>query len=155
MQLSQHFSLEEVTKSQTGSRLGIANTPNAVHLANLKTLCAKVLEPVRAHYGKAVHINSGYRGPALNKTVGGAATSQHCAGEAADIEIPGVANGDLAKWIAEHLEFDQLILECYRTGVPDSGWVHVSFKDGHNRKQVLTATATAGGKMNYAAGLHP
>ncbi len=153
MQLSQHFTTEEFTKSQTGSRLGIANTPSAAHLANLKTLCAKVLEPVRAHYGKPVHINSGYRAPALNKAVGGASTSQHCAGEAVDIEIPGVANGDLAKWIAANLDYDQLILECYRAGVPDSGWVHVSYKTGHNRKQELTATVV-GGKMKYAAGLH-
>jgi zinc D-Ala-D-Ala carboxypeptidase len=153
MQLSPNFSLEEFTKSQTGARLGIANTPSAAHLANLKTLCAKVLEPVRAHYGKPVHINSGYRGPALNKAVGGASTSQHCAGEAADIEIPGVANGALAKWIEANLEYDQLILECYSAGVPNSGWVHVSFKAGHNRKQELTATMV-GGKMKYAAGLH-
>lgn len=153
MQLSKNFRLEEFTKSQTGARLGIANTPSTAHLANLKTLCEKVLEPVRAHYGRPVHINSGYRGPALNKAVGGSSTSQHCAGEAVDIEIPGVANGDLAKWIEANLDYDQLILECYRAGVPDSGWVHVSYKTGHNRKQELTATAV-GGKMTYAAGLH-
>lgn len=154
MQLSPHFTVEELTKSQTGSRLGIANTPSAKHLAALKLLCEQVLERVRAHYGLPVHVNSGYRGPALNKTVGGAATSQHCAGEAADIEVPGVANGDLAKWIEAHLDYDQLILECYKPGIPDSGWVHVSFKAQGNRKQELTATV-AGGKMTYSAGIHP
>ena len=154
MQLSPHFSLEELTKSQTGARLGISNTPSAKHLAALKLLCEKVLEPVRAHYGRPVHVNSGYRGPALNKTVGGAATSQHCAGEAADIEVPGVANGALAKWIEANLDYDQLILECYKTGVPDSGWVHVSYKPAGNRKQELTATVV-NGKMTYAAGINP
>jgi hypothetical protein len=90
----------------------------------------------------------------LNKTVGGTATSQHCAGEAADIEVPGVANGDLAKWIEANLDYDQLILEAYKAGVPSSGWVHVSYKPAGNRKQELTATIV-GRKMVYAAGINP
>jgi len=152
MQLTQHFTLEELIKSQTGERRGIDNVPGAAELDCLKELCERVLEPIREHYGP-VHINSGYRGQALNKAVGGAVTSQHCMGQAADIEVPGVANGDLAKWIAENLDFDQVILECYRKGQPNSGWVHVSYKVYGNRKATLTATVV-GGRMIYNPGLN-
>ena len=122
--VSEHVSLEELTKSQTGDRLGLDNTPPAAELAALKAVCENIVEKARAHFGKPVHINSGYRGPALNKAVGGAASSQHCKGEAVDMEIPGVPNADLAKWVRDNLDFDQLILECYKPGVPTSGWVH-------------------------------
>jgi len=152
MQLTQHFDLEELTKSQTGDRLGIDNVPGAAALDSLMVLCARVLEPVRAHYGP-VFINSGYRCPDLNKAVGGASTSQHCLGQAADIEVPGVPNGDLAAWIVANLDFDQVILECYRRGQPNSGWVHVSYKDAGNRKATLTATVVSG-KMVYTPGLN-
>jgi hypothetical protein len=84
-------------------------------------------------------INSGYRGPALNEAVGGSSNSQHCKGEAVDIECPGTGNYDVAKWIEDNLDFDQLILEFYTPGIPDSGWVHVSYKSEGNRKQSLTA----------------
>ena len=152
MQLTQHFDLEELTKSQTGDRLGIDNVPGAAELDCLKELCEQVLEPVRAHYGP-VFINSGYRCPDLNKAVGGASTSQHCLGQAADIEVPGVPNGDLAAWIVANLNFDQVILECYRKGQPNSGWVHVSYKVYDNRKATLTATVVSG-KMVYTPGLN-
>ena len=152
MQLTPHFTLEELIKSQTGERRGIDNVPGAAELDCLKELCERVLEPIRAHYGP-VHINSGYRGRALNKAVGGAVTSQHCMGQAADIEVPGVANGDLATWVADNLDFDQVILECYRKGQPNSGWVHVSYKVYGNRKVALTA-AVSGGKMVYTPGLN-
>ena len=154
MKISEHFSLQELTKSQTGERLGIDNLPSDAHLANLTLLCERVLEPIRTHYGRPITINSGYRGQKLNKAVGGAATSQHCNGEAADIEIAGVANGDLANWIETNLDYDQLILECYKRGVPDSGWVHVSYKPAGNRKQELTASVV-GGKMTYTPGINP
>ena len=152
MQLTQHFDLEELTKSQTGDRLGIDNLPGSDALDCLKVLCARVLEPLRVHYGP-VHINSGFRCPDLNKAVGGASTSQHCLGQAADIEVAGVANGDLAAWIAANLDFDQVILECYRKGQPNSGWVHVSYKTSGNRKEQLTA-AVSSGKMVYTPGLN-
>lgn len=153
MQLSENFTLTEFTKSQTGARLGIDNTPQGEHLENLKNLVTKIIQPVRTKMGRALTINSGYRGPDLNKAVGGAATSQHCNGEAADIECPGVPNYDLAKWIQDNLEFDQLILEFYTPGIPDSGWVHVSLKrSGAQRKQVLTAMKE-GGKTVYKPGL--
>jgi hypothetical protein len=153
MKLSENFTLTEFTKSQTGARLGIDNVPTGDHLENLQNLVDKIIQPVRSYYKRVMTINSGYRSPKLNKAVGGAATSQHCNGEAADIEIPGVANYDLAKHIQDHYEFDQLILEFYTPGIPDSGWVHVSLKrSGANRKQVLTAMRE-GGRTVYKPGL--
>jgi uncharacterized protein YcbK (DUF882 family) len=137
MQLSQHFTLEEMIKSQTGSRKGIDNTPTQEVVENLKQLCENVLEYIRVRFGKPITVNSGYRGPALNKAIGGAKNSQHMTGQAADIEIIGVDNKVLFNWIKDNMEFDQLILEYYKEGVPDSGWVHVSWNSQGNRKQVL------------------
>ena len=115
-------------------------------------LFAHVVQPVRDHFGVTV-INSGYRGPALNEAVGGSSKSQHCKGEAVDIECPGTPNYDVANWIRENVEFDQLILEFYTPGIPDSGWVHVSYKHGENRKHVLTASKE-NGKTVYKTGLY-
>jgi hypothetical protein len=152
MQLSKNFTLEEFTKSDTATKKGIDNTPQGVHMENLKNLVEKVVQPVREHYGKPVKVNSGYRGAKLNEAVGGAATSQHCNGEACDIEVPGIPNADLAAYIRDNLPFDQLILEFYTPGIPDSGWVHVSLKkDGPQRKQCLTALKE-GGKTVYKPG---
>ena len=153
MQLSEHFNLKEFTKSETAIRKRIDNTPNADHAQNLKNVCEKILEPVRNHFGKPVRINSGYRGPALNSAVGGSSKSQHCNGEAVDFEIDGLPNPELAKWVSENCEFDQIILEFYdpKEG-PNSGWVHASFTTkGPNRKQKLTAV-TEGGKTVYKPG---
>ena len=152
MKLTPNFSLPELTKSDTALRLDMDNTPNAVQVENLKTLCEKVLQPVRDHFGKGVKVNSGFRHPQVNEAVGGSKTSDHCKGMAADIEIPGVANGDLAQWIVDNLEFRQVILEFYTPGVSDSGWVHVSFNPEDNKKQVLTATKQRG-KTVYLEGL--
>ena len=152
MKLTPNFSLSEMTKSDTALRLDMDNTPNVVQVENLKTLCEKVLQPVRDHFGKGVKVNSGFRHPQVNAAVGGSKTSDHCKGMAADIEIPGVANGDLAQWIVDNLEFRQVILEFYTPGVPDSGWVHVSFNPEDNKKQVLTA-AKQRGKTVYLEGL--
>jgi hypothetical protein len=152
MNLSPHFTLEEMIKSQSGDRAGIDNVPTAAHREALRALCVQVLEPIREHFGPVV-INSGDRGAELNRLVGGAASSQHCAGEAADVEVPGISNGDLARWVEKNLEYDQLILECYKPGIPSSGWVHVSYKaHAANRKQELTATVV-NGKMTYAPGI--
>jgi putative chitinase len=152
MRLSSHFKLIEFTKSETATRKRIDNTPSPVHLANLKKVCEKILEPVRTHFNKPVRINSGYRGPALNAAVGGSAKSQHCNGEAVDFEIDGLANPELAKWIAANCEYDQIILEFYdpKEG-PNSGWVHASYSEGKNRKQTLTAV-TVNGKTVYKPG---
>ncbi len=153
MQLSEHFNLKEFTKSETAIRKRIDNTPSVQHANNLKLVCEKILEPVRKHFGKPVRINSGYRGPALNAAVGGSSKSQHCNGEAVDFEIDGLPNPDLAKWVADNCEFDQIILEFYdpKEG-PNSGWVHASVSaSGNNRKQKLTAV-TVGGKTVYKPG---
>jgi hypothetical protein len=132
--------------------LGLDNTPDEQALENLKTLCEMVLQPVREHYGKSVSVNSAYRSPESNAAVGGSKTSDHCKGMAADIEIVGVANADLAQWIMDNLEYTQLILEFYTPGIPDSGWVHVSYDPNNLKKQELTATKVAG-KTTYLNGL--
>jgi zinc D-Ala-D-Ala carboxypeptidase len=151
VRLSKNFSLQEYTKSQTATRQGLDNTPNEEHLASATALFENVVQKVRDHFGVTV-INSGYRGPALNTAVGGSSNSQHCKGEAVDIECPGTPNYDVAKWIEENLDFDQLILEFYTPGIPDSGWVHVSYKSEGNRKSILTAMKE-NGKTVYKAGL--
>ena len=152
MNLSANFTLKELTKSDTATRLGLDNTPDDEALENLKVLCEKVLQPVREHFGKSVTVNSGFRSPESNAAVGGSKTSDHCKGQACDIEIAGIANADLAQWIMDNLEYTQLILEFYTQGVPDSGWVHVSYDPNNLKKQELTATKVAG-KTTYLQGL--
>ena len=148
--LSPHFTITEFTKSQTAERKGIDNTPSDNHIESMELLCNEVLEPIRYHFDKPIMINSGYRSVALCEAIGSKATSQHAKGEAADIEIPGVDNLDIAIFIMDNLDFDQLILECY-TGEPSSGWVHVSFKDVENRKDVLTYDRTNGYRKGLIA----
>lgn len=152
MNLTANFSLHELSKSETALRMGLDNTPDDEATENLRLLCEKVLQPVRDHYGKGVKVNSAYRSPESNAAVGGSKTSDHCKGMAADIEIPGVANADLAQWIMDNLDYTQLILEFYTPGIPDSGWVHVSYNPADLRKQELTATKVAG-KTQYLPGL--
>jgi len=153
MRLSENFTMAEFTKSQTAERRGIDNTPQGEHLDAAVALFENVVQKVRDHFGPTV-INSGYRSPELNEAVGGSSRSQHCKGEAADIEVPGVPNAELAEWIRDNLEFDQLILEFYTPGIPDSGWVHVSYlADGDNRGECLTATRIDG-KTEYSVGIN-
>jgi hypothetical protein len=151
-QLTKNFSLEEMVKSETALRHDMENKPGPDELNNLLQLCANVLQPVRDHYQKGVKVNSGYRSPDVNAKVGGSRTSDHTRGMAADIEIPGVPNADLASYIRDNLQFTQLILEFYTPGVPDSGWVHVSYNEQDLKKQVLTATRKDG-KTVYLPGL--
>jgi len=152
MNLSANFSLKELTKSDAATRLGIDNTPDEETIDNLKTLCDKVLQPVREHFGKSVTVNSGYRSPESNAAVGGSKTSDHCKGQAADIEIDGLPNPELAQWIMDNLDYTQLILEFYTQGQPNSGWVHVSYDPNNLKKQELTAVKVAG-KTQYFQGL--
>lgn len=152
MNLSANFTLKELTKSDTATRLGLENNPDDEALENLKTLCEKVLQPVREHFGKSVTVNSGYRSPESNAAVGGSKTSDHCKGQAADIEIDGLPNPELAAWIMENLEYTQLILEFYTQGQPNSGWVHVSYDPNNLKNQELTAVKVAG-KTQYLNGL--
>ena len=139
MKLSENFSLLELTKSQTAERKGIDNTPSPEHQENLKLLCTHILQPVRDHFERVVSVSSGYRSPELCTAIGSKITSQHAKGQAADFEIYGLSNQELAIWIHENLEYDQLILEYWKKEDPSSGWVHCSFDDRVNRKQYLKA----------------
>ena len=152
MNLTKNFSLHEMTKSETALRKNIPNIPTKDTLANLKTLAEKVLQPVRDHYGVGVKVNSGYRSPDVNTAVGGSRTSDHCKGMAADIEIAGLPNAELAQYIKDNLKYTQLILEFYTPGISDSGWVHVSYDPNNLKKQELTAMKVAG-KTQYVPGL--
>jgi len=149
MKLSNNFSLQELTKSQTAERKGIDNTPSEEHQENLKSLCMNVLQPIRDHFGKVVTVSSGYRSPELCTAIGSKTTSQHAKGEAADFEIFGVSNKELADWIHNNINYDQLILEYWNESDPNSGWVHCSFSQGDNRKQYLRAYKE-NGKTKYA-----
>jgi zinc D-Ala-D-Ala carboxypeptidase len=151
MQLSEHLSLAEVTRSETAKRKGISNLPTEAHIENFKLLAEKVFEPIRNHFGKPIHISSGYRSAALNKAIGGSQTSQHCTGEAIDIDMDGSAHGITNKmvfdYIKDNLEFDQLIWEFGTDSNPD--WVHVSYESNlRQRKQVLKAIKK-GGATSY------
>jgi zinc D-Ala-D-Ala carboxypeptidase len=152
MNLTNNFTLHELTKSETALRHNLDNTPSEEVVANLKLLAEKVLQPVRDHFAKGVKVNSGYRAPEVNAAVGGSRTSDHTKGMAADIEIPGVPNAELAQWIEENMEYTQLILEFYTPGIPDSGWVHVSYDPQNLKKQSLTAVKREG-KTVYLNGL--
>ena len=149
MKLSPHFSLQEMTKSQTALRNGIDNTPTSKHKEALEALCVNVLEPIRGNFKAPVIVSSGYRSEALCLEIGSKTTSQHAKGQAADFEIIGVSNYDVAWWIRENLVFDQLILEYYTPEDPNSGWIHISYRnDGKNRDQCLTFDGT-----DYTVGL--
>ena len=137
MKLSGHFSIAELTKSQTATRKGIDNKPTLDHIENLTELCTQVLEPTRRNFGKPMVISSGYRSEELCEAIGSSKNSQHAKGEAADFEMFGVDNKELAKYIKNNLVFDQLILEFYNPDDPSSGWVHCSYSKEENRKQSL------------------
>ncbi len=149
MKLSNNFSLKELTASQTADRKGINNNPNEDQIEKLKLLCEKVLQPVRDHYGKVVSVSSGYRSVELCEAIGSSKNSQHAKAEAADFEIYGVSNAELCKWIADNLEFDQMILEYHNLDEPNSGWIHCSYKAEDNRKQILRAYRNESGKTCY------
>ena len=152
MNLTKNFTLSEMTKSETALRLNYENEPDEQQLAALTTLCEKVLQPIRDHYGKGVKVNSALRTLPVNRAIGSGDNSHHVRGMAADIEIPGVANADLAQYIVDSLDYTQVILEFYTPGIPDSGWVHVSYVPEDLKKQVLTATKRDG-KTVYLPGL--
>ena len=154
MRLSKNFTLNELTKSQTAVRFGIDNTPTEEHLQNLKILVNQFLQPLRDAKGLPIRVTSCYRAPKLNKKVGSSSKSQHQKGEAVDFEITGFSNLELASWIEENMEFDQLILEFYDASTPNSGWIHSSYVGEKNRKQVLTAIRLDNGKTKYLTGLY-
>ena len=150
MKLSKNFSLTELTKSQTAERMGLDNNPSEDQTENLRLLCERVLQPVRDHFDDVVTISSGYRSEILSQKIGSSSKSQHCRGQAADFEIFGVENNKGSDWIKENLMFDQLILEYYTPGEPNSGWIHVSYNRdiNLNRKEYLMAIKVDG-KTQY------
>lgn len=148
MKLSPNFTLSELTKSLTALNRGLDNTPPPFAIENLRLLCVHVLQPIRDHFGKPMTIQSGYRSPNVNRAIGGSYNSQHMIGQAADIEIAGVSNADIWRF-AQSLDYDQLIAEHLTTKNPSDGWVHVSYNNGGNRKEALSAVG--GGK--YVKGL--
>ena len=152
MFLTRNFNIYELCKSETALRRGLDNRPPPFVIDNLRILCENVLQPIRDYFNAPVKVTSGYRSPDVNVAVGGSRNSDHTRGMAADIEIPGLPNYDLAVWIAENLQFTQLILEFYTPGVPDSGWVHVSYDPRNLKCQGLSAIRM-GGKTVYEQGL--
>ena len=139
MQLSKNFKLQEFEKSSTATRLGIKNKAGSGEIKNLTDLCYAVLEPVRAKFEKPIIVTSGYRSEELCVAIKSSKTSQHTKGQAVDFEIAGVSNLQVALWIENNCDFDQLILEFWNEEEgANSGWVHCSYNEGSNRKQVLT-----------------
>jgi len=150
MKISPNLNLAEITRSDTAKRHGIDNTPTAEHLENFKLLADKVFEPIREHFKTPIFISSGYRSKALNDFIKGSANSQHCKGQAIDIDMDG-SNGEVTNrmvfdFIKNKLDFDQLIWEMGTDFNPD--WVHVSYVKKGNRKQKLKAVRS-GGKTTY------
>ena len=140
MKLSRNLRLAEMIRSESAKRLGISNQPTEEHIENMKRFAMMVFEPIRARFDTPIYISSGYRSEKLNKAIKGSPTSQHCSGEAADIDMDGssvITNADVFHYIKDNLEFDQLIWEFGDKNNPD--WVHVSYKDEGNRKEVLVA----------------
>lgn len=154
MQLTTNFNLAEMLKSSKATELGIQNIPSEVEIANLTLLCKAILQPLRDYYHAAVDVQSGFRCRLLNKAVGGSEDSDHIKGMAADIEIAGISNLELARYVIKFFKFTQVILEFHREEIPNSGWIHVSYNPANLRCEVLTAVKR-GGKTVYLPGLVP
>ncbi len=147
MNLSRNFTLQELIKSDTAIRMDIDNNPNADQIEKLKLLCENILQPVRDHFGR-VKVTSGFRSEQLCVAIKSSVNSQHAKAEAADFEVMGTDNAELADWIQKNLEYDQLILEFYTPGEPNSGWIHCSYVSDSPRKQFLHAYKSEG-KTKY------
>lgn len=147
MQLTEHFTLEEMTRSSTAVRLGLANDPPDEYLDNIRQVAA-ALEVVRAHFGRPIRVTSCYRSPEVNRAVGGSPTSAHRFGYAADFTVDGVPNIVVCEWIRDNLsDFDQVIYEF-----GPRGWVHLGLCRYKPRRQKLTAFKEAG-KTVYKQGI--
>ena len=147
MNLSRNFTLLELIKSDTAIRKGINNNPSAGQIENLKLLCENILQPVRDHFGR-VKVTSGFRSEELCLAIGSSVNSQHAQGCAADFECIGVDNAEVADWIKKNLQTDQLILEYYTPGEPNSGWIHCSWVPVNRREQFMLAYRSEG-KTKY------
>ena len=138
MKISDHITLKEALRSNTAKRLGINNMPSNDVLINMQVTAEKIFEPLRTHYNEPIYISSFYRSVELNKAIGGSSKSQHCHGEAIDIDdvYSKIKNVDFFEYIKNNLEFDQLIWEFGDDKNPD--WIHVSYSK-NNRNRVLKA----------------
>lgn len=149
MMLSKNLSLVEVMKSATAIKHGIANEPSSQHLTNLKAVATNIFQPCRDYFGKPLAVTSGYRSPKLNELIGGSKRSQHSKGEALDLDAQvygGFTNAELFHYIKDNLDFDQLIWEFGTDEEPD--WIHCSYKEERNRREVLIAYKQ-NGKTRY------
>jgi hypothetical protein len=147
--ISENISFKEGTFSATATRLGLPNAPSKEHLANMQVLAKKIFQPLRVYVGGPIKINSFYRGPELNKAIGGSKKSQHCKGQAMDIDdvFGHKTNAQMYHWIKENLNYDQMIWEFGDEDNPD--WVHVSYVDAEtNRNRCLKASRN-NGKTSY------
>jgi hypothetical protein len=149
MQLSTNLSLAEVTRSETAKRRGISNMPTPEHIENFKKLAVNIFQPIREHFGKPILISSGYRSAELNKAIGGSLSSQHCSGEAIDIDMDGtdITNKQIFNYIKENLNFDQMIWEFGTDTNPD--WVHVSFASNRSQRKQILVAKKVNGKTAY------
>ena len=149
MQLSTNLLLAEVTRSETAKRRGISNMPTAEHIENFKKLAANIFQPIREHFGKPIIISSGYRSAELNKAIGGSLSSQHCSGEAIDIDMDGtdITNAQIFNYIKDNLNFDQMIWEFGTDTNPD--WVHVSFAANRSQRKQILVAKKVNGKTTY------
>ena len=148
MNLTRNFSLQELIKSDTAIRKGIDNNPNADQIEKLKKLCENVLQPVRDQFGR-VKVTSGFRSPELCVAIGSSINSQHAKAEACDFEVLGVDNAEVADWVYKNCQTDQLILEFYTPGEPQSGWIHASWVEFQPRAQYLRAYRDENKKVQY------
>ena len=145
MRISKHISYKEATQSQTATRLGIPNVPSQYDVQNMQLLAEKVFEPLREFFDVPIYVSSFYRSKELNKAIGGSSRSQHCEGRAIDLDdvYGGVTNAEMFQFIANILDYDQLIWEFGNDENP--AWVHVSYvSEDQNRKQMLRATKKNG-----------
>ena len=148
--ISKHISYKESVYSTTATRLGLKNEPTEEHLSNMELLAEKVFEPLRKHVNGPIKINSFYRGPELNKAIGGSSKSQHCNGQAMDIDdtYGYMSNADMYEYIKNNLSFDQMIWEFGTDKNPD--WVHVSYvNEEANRNRCLLAYKDENNKTSY------
>ena len=142
--ISEHISLKEATKSNTAQRLGIENFPNNDTLIQMQALAENIFEPLRKHVGGPIYITSFYRSPELNKAIGGSSKSQHCLGQAIDVDdvLGRATNKEMFEYIKDNLDFDQLIWEFGDDNNPN--WVHVSYNAAGNRGNILQAVKEDG-----------
>ncbi len=151
MNLSEHFTLNEMTRSTAAIRMGIANNPQPADIQCLTDLCIHILEPLRSYFQKPIIIDSGYRSMKLNSTIGGAENSQHLRGQAADIRISGVSNDLLWQYIVDNLPFDQVIAEHLHANDGGAGWVHVSFSAAHRKSAISCVHGAYSEELHYEA----